>query len=285
MLEDVVGFLVCPHCGRSLQRDGGALRCGSGHAFDIARQGYVSLLPAGARADGGDTAAMVDARATFLAGGHFAGVASELAAAVCDALRPVEAGGAVIDAGAGTGYYLAAVLERLPERAGLALDLSKFALRRAARAHPRIGAVACDVWARFPVADQAAVAVLDVFAPRNAGELARVLHPAGSLFVVTPDPDHLSELRSHLGLLSIDERQRERLTEKLSPWFTLAKRRSYRAGLSLGFQDVRAIVTMGPSAWHLNPADLNDRIESLPDPVPATVSVTISTYRRSAGSG
>ncbi len=285
MIDGLVRFLVCPYCERGLSTDGRALRCDGGHAFDIARQGYVCLLPPGARPDGGDTAAMVQARAAFLAAGHFSGLAAELARAVRDAVGSVDGEGCVVDAGAGTGYYLAAVLDQLPDRAGLALDLSKFALRRAARAHPCIGAVACDVWGRFPVAAGAAVAVLNVFAPRNGRELARILHPQGGLFVVTPDPGHLSELRAALGLLSIDERQEERLTEKLSPTFNLAARASYRATLSLHRDHLRAIVAMGPSAWHVEPAGLERRIQALSDPTPATVAVTVSRFRPNSDAG
>jgi 23S rRNA (guanine745-N1)-methyltransferase len=62
MLDEVIRYLACPYCGAGLARDRGSLRCGTGHAFDIARQGYVSLLPAGAKGGGGDTAAMVRAR-------------------------------------------------------------------------------------------------------------------------------------------------------------------------------------------------------------------------------
>jgi len=70
-----------------------------------------------------------------------------IAAALADAAAASVAGrssGCVVDVGAGTGYYLAAVLARLPGHAGVALDLSKHALRVAARAHRRIGAVGCD---------------------------------------------------------------------------------------------------------------------------------------------
>ena len=49
----------------------------------------------------------------------------------------------VMEAGAGVGYYIAHVLEALP--LSLALDLSKFAARRAARAHVRLDAVVTDV--------------------------------------------------------------------------------------------------------------------------------------------
>ena len=182
----------------------------------------MSLLPA--RSAGGDTAAMVQARGDFLAAGHFAGLAAELTRAARAAGGP--AAGCVADVGAGTGYYLAAVLDGLPGRAGLALDSSKFALRRAARAHRRIGAVGCDAWQPLPVADSAAALVLNVFAPRNGAELRRILAPSGTLLVVTPTRDHLAELVGPLELLAVDRRKPERLAGKLGPYFELAGRAS-----------------------------------------------------------
>ena len=49
-LLDAVPYLACPRCGDDLA-GAGPLRCGRGHSYDVARQGYVSLL-AGAAADG-----------------------------------------------------------------------------------------------------------------------------------------------------------------------------------------------------------------------------------------
>ena len=127
----MIGYLACRSCGQDLHREGGALRCPAGHSYDIARQGYVSMLPAGAKAGAGDTAAMTAARADFLAAGHFGSLVTELAAAAQEALAPQSQPGCVIDVGAGTGYYLASVLDAVPGRPGLVLDISKFALRRA----------------------------------------------------------------------------------------------------------------------------------------------------------
>jgi SAM-dependent methyltransferase len=233
MLDDVIRYLVCPYCGAFVSCAGGSLRCTAGHVFNIARQGYVSMLPAGARGDNGDTAAMVQARADFLAAGHYAGIATELAQATAEVTATLEAEGCVIDVGAGTGYYLAAVIDRLPDRVGLALDVSKFALRRAARAHERIGAVACDAWRPLPVADSAAVVLLNIFAPRNGAELRRIINPAGRLLVVTPTRDHLGELVQSLDLLTIDERKDERLAEKLTSYFDLVERWEHRSKRNL----------------------------------------------------
>jgi 23S rRNA (guanine745-N1)-methyltransferase len=286
MLDDVAGFLACPQCGAGLARAGSALRCRAGHSFDIARQGYVSLLPPGARAPAGDSAPMVAARSDFLAAGHYGGLAARLAAAARAALGAAGtlAGsgvpGCVLDIGAGTGYYLAAVLDGLPGRAGLALDASKPALRRAARAHPRIGAVAADAWRRLPVADGAAAVVLDVFAPRQGAELARVLHPAGRLLVVTPNPGHLAELTGPLGLLSVDPRKEERLAATLGPGFALLSQDPYDAVLQLTHPEIAAVVGMGPSARHADPAVLAERMARLPQRVPVTLSVTLSVFGR-----
>ncbi|HEX8496861.1 MAG TPA: rRNA (guanine-N1)-methyltransferase, partial [Actinomycetales bacterium] len=70
MLADVVGLLRCPVCADGFElRD--SLTCSQGHAYDVARQGYVNLL--GAAAPGtADTADMVRAREQFLGAGHYA---------------------------------------------------------------------------------------------------------------------------------------------------------------------------------------------------------------------
>ena len=265
------------------------LRCARGHAFDIARQGYVSLLTPGRRAHPGDTAQMVLARSAFLAARHYGGLARELARTVAAVLSlpsgsetgppAAEVPGCVADVGAGPGYYLAAVLDELPGRAGLAIDASRFALRRAARAHQRIGAVAADAWRDLPVADGAAAAVLNVFAPRDGAQLRRILHPAGRLVVVTPEPAHLGELVEALGLLVVDPRKDERLAATLSPHFDLVQRRHYGTVLALDHAAVAAAVAMGPSSRHAAADVLAGQIGRLPSPLPVTVSVTISVFQ------
>jgi len=115
VLRDVSDLLACPVCGRGFILRPPALRCASGHSFDIARQGYVNLLPGGARPGTADTAEMVAARQAFLTAGHYA----PLAGAIADLAAATVAAGprpCVLDAGSGPGYYLAAVLDRLAGR-------------------------------------------------------------------------------------------------------------------------------------------------------------------------
>jgi 23S rRNA (guanine745-N1)-methyltransferase len=280
VLADAIDLLRCPHCGGTLELGDGVARCGEGHSFDVARQGYLNLLPGDARTGSADTAAMVRARAEFLAAGHYAPVADAVADSAVTALGETSPGDCAIDVGAGTGYYLAALLERLPGARGLALDNSKHALRAAARAHPRIAAVGADAWARLPVRDGAVALALNVFAPRDPAELARVLAPAGVLVVVTPNSGHLGELVAAVGMLTVQERKRERLAGKLGALFEPIAATAVERELVLGHEDLTALVAMGPSARHLDDLQVAERVAALADPLAVTLSVTVASYRR-----
>jgi 23S rRNA (guanine745-N1)-methyltransferase len=272
VLADVVGYLRCPHCARDLNLARGSVHCRAGHAFDVARQGYVSLLGGRPRAARGDTAGMVAARSRFLAAGHFDPLAETLAGAA----GRVGGDGCVVDLGAGTGWQLARVLDVLPARHGVALDVSAPALRRAARAHARIGAVGCDVWGPLPVRDSVAGLVLNVFAPRNGAEMARLLAPRGSLLVVTPTARHLTELVEGLGLLSVDSRKQQRLDRELAGHFRVAHAELREWEMTLSRDDLEAVVAMGPSAVHLDPGTLRRRVASLPERMEVSASLTMS---------
>ncbi len=274
MLADVLEYLRCPHCGAELALDGAVVRCDAGHAFDVARQGYVSLLPGAPRAGSGDTAEMVSARAAFLGAGHF----DPLAEALVEAADP-RADGCVLDLGAGIGWQLARVLDSQRERQGIALDVSRPALQRAARAHARIGAVGCDIWGALPLRSAAAALVLNVFAPRNGEEIARVMAPGGLLVVVTPTQRHLEELAGPLGLLSIDSRKPERLERELGPRLELLSSEEREWRMWLGPGDLEALVMMGPSGLHADPEELRARIAALPERVEVGASVNVSRWR------
>jgi 23S rRNA (guanine745-N1)-methyltransferase len=283
-LDQVLPLLRCPHCGAGLgRRDRDAVSCEAGHSFDIARQGYLSLLPGTGSAHTGDTADMVGARERFLEAGHFEPVAEAIASALAEriATPPDEAEAAplVVDLGAGTGWYLARLLDRFPGALGLALDVSKPALRRGARLHPRVAAAAADVWRPLPLRDGAAAVIIDVFAPRDPAEVARVLGPDGVALFVTPAPGHLQELVERLGLLAVDPDKDERLAAQLAPHLTVLDRRRLAWTLDLDRAAARDGAAMGPSAFHVSPAALDERAQALPQllEVTAAVDLTLTT--------
>ena len=93
--------LICPVCGAPLRREEKICRCENRHCFDLARSGYVNLLPpspAGKRH--GDDKRMVAARTAFLSRGYYAPLISAVAE-VCAGLdrTPLR----IVDAGCGEG--------------------------------------------------------------------------------------------------------------------------------------------------------------------------------------
>ena len=264
MIDGALPYLRCPVCRQPLGRVERTLRCPAGHSFDMARQGYADLT-AGRMPHVGDTAAMVADRDAFLSAGHYDFIAGALAAAVGPAA------GLIVDAGTGTGHYLARVLDAAPEATGLGLDVSKPALRRAARAHPRAAAVLADLWRPLPLADASAAVVLDVFAPRNGAEFRRVLRPDGVLVVVTPAADHLVELIAAYGLLQVDPAKAARVEEALGEHFTAGPADTLRRSLRLTATEAATLIGMTPSARHVP--------DALPGTdVTVTAAVEISAY-------
>lgn len=267
--------LRCPLCRAGLELVERTLRCAQGHSFDLARAGYVSLLP-GSAPTSGDDDDMARARDAFLATGAYA----PLREAICD-LAPTSTR-RVLDIGGGTGYYLAGLLDAAPEAQGLVVDTSARALRFAARAHERAAAAAWDVFSRFPLEDGAVDLVLDVFAPRHPAEFARVLAPGGHLLVVRPAAEHLAELRAAVpGMVGLDPRKEERLHAALDPLFTTEEVRETSFPLKLSVQAARDLVAMTPSARHVREEALAGLLAGPGSAMPTvTVSVLASVHRR-----
>jgi len=311
MLIESLDILRCPICRDDFYFDevgtgcatAGTLRCGAGHAFDFARQGYVNLVPGGKLIHTADDADMVAARARYHDKDHNRGLADRVAELTLDRIRAQMADEAadastetasgdsahyyVVDVGAGTGYYAGAVAEAAeadPTLSGrvsiLAFDISKYALRRAAKAHPNVVAMGVDTWDGLPLADRSVDVLYCVFAPRNAQEFKRVLKPNGRLIVVRPTQDHMVEIRDQAGLIKIGGNKEQDLERKLAPYFETVEQETYGQPLVLSHRDVEDLVMMGPNRHHTTVEKLREAIAELPDPATTTMKVEVTAYRR-----
>jgi 23S rRNA (guanine745-N1)-methyltransferase len=277
-------MLICPICERPLSRGGAVYRCPIGHSFDIAREGYVNLSRA---PTSGDTPAMLRARRAFLDTGHYLPLIEAIAAYTADGLAAsaVNAPAAILDAGCGEGTYIAAVAAQLRERAYLlstaicyGLDVSRAAARMAARRHHDITFVVASLKGRIPFADGSLAGVLNVFAPRNAAEFARVLAPGGLLLVVIPGERHLAEARAAFGLLRVEPEKERHVVALLAGDFTCAAVTPLEFPLSLIGEDLAHLIAMSPSAHHIAPETL-ERARQTPRFI-VTASFILLAFRR-----
>ena len=283
---DLIPLMLCPVCGEQMEAAGQVpaqgLRCAAGHQYDGARQGYVNMLTGRGTRFIPDTAEMVSARDAFLGAGHYAPLARQLAATAGTLLAGTPAP-VLLDAGAGTGYYLEAVLHNLADGRALALDLSKFALRRAARTLPDALCVVWDLWKPLPLSAGSTDLILNVFAPRNPAEFARVLKPGGHLVVATAAPGHLEELREVVPLLAVDTDKSERLGETLGAGFDEVESVALRVPLQLRAEDMVRLVMMGPNAHHLDAEAVRAAAAGAGadgGELPVTARFTVTVYRR-----
>ncbi|QGN31988.1 putative RNA methyltransferase [Microlunatus sp. Gsoil 973] len=275
MIDTISDLLRCPVCRLPFAVQQAAVRCESGHSFDVARQGYVNLLTRPPRGVNADTGEMIAARDRLLSAGHYAPLADRLARVASEV---VPSAPAMLEAGAGTGYYLDRVINRLPAARGVGTDLSPYACRRIARID-RAGAVVADTWAGLPVRDQVLDLIMVVFAPRNPADFARMLRPGGRLLIAAANGDHLAEVRHRLGMIDVRPGKSETLRTSLQEWYQVEHSEEVRAQLLLDRSALTDLVLMGPTAHH-RPDDLPARIAALPDPTAVTLSVGLSTFRR-----
>ncbi|WP_300414799.1 putative RNA methyltransferase [uncultured Oscillibacter sp.] len=190
----------CPLCAAPLEREAGAYRCPGGHSFDVAREGYVHLLPPNQKHSAlpGDDRDMVLARRAFLSGGYY----RPLLNTICSRILALSGEAPVLlDAGCGEGYYTAGVYRALldagrrPRMAGT--DISKFALRAAARRERGVEFAVASSY-RLPLADGSADVLLNCFSPLALEEFRRVLRPGGIFLYVVPGAEHLWEMKEIL---------------------------------------------------------------------------------------
>lgn len=276
--KSIEGALICPICKSGVEiiyENSGILRCKGArkHSYDFASGGYINL-GAPTQSGGGDSKQAVRARSDFLNTGLYAPIAE----ALCQMLEEhLERGALIIDAGCGEGYYSTKIAERGFSVAGF--DLSKFAADAAAKRARASGLEnaffgVASVFS-LPIADGAADAVVNIFAPCAEGEYARVLKSGGGLFVVSAGENHLLGLKRAI----YDEvhRNDQRADMPTNMKRISARRVEYTATVS-GNANVKSLFAMTPYYWRTSEKDMLklDGIEQLQ----TEIDVNLELYQK-----
>ena len=260
--------LICPICQLPLELEGRSLRCGRNHSFDLARQGYVNLLPVQQKRslNPGDTREQVLSRRAFLETDSYAPIVEAVKAAAQGHAGPI------LDVGCGEGYYAVRVAEFLgAELTGL--DISKEAVRCAAakyKGHRWL----CGTAAHLPIAEESVGVLMSMFALTMPAEFHRVLKRDGIFIQVLAAQDHLMGLKY---IIYPEILLKEKDSVPNLEGFELLSSTPVRFGFSVEGEQITNLLSMTPHFWRIS-ADGAKRLketETLTD----TASCVVNVYK------
>jgi 23S rRNA (guanine745-N1)-methyltransferase len=234
----------CPLCATSLHLNPSAKSyiCENNHHFDLAKEGYLNLLPVQFKCstEPGDNKQMMQARREFLEAGYYEPLAKAVTMLI-DANQPKH----LLDLGCGEGYYTRKIEAYSAHPLELqGIDIAKVAIAAAAKKQPNARFIVASS-NRLPYAAEYFDWVLRVFAPSNDDELKRVLKPSGLLLTVTPGPRHLWQLKQFI----YTEVREHALESAVSQGFERIDIQRINYKITPNPQQRMALLQMTPFAW------------------------------------
>ncbi len=266
---------ICPKCEEKLNIEEGRATCKNGHSYDKARGGYYNLLLSQKGGTHGDNKDMVLARRAFLGAGYYAPLARYIATQV---MEYTPCGGAILDAGAGEGYYTDFVERAVYQRDGVsnvsAFDISKDAVREIGKKNSRISLAVAGSY-HMPVADGSIDTVINTFSPLALEETRRVLRTGGHFIMAIPGQMHLFGLKSKI----YDTPYKNVVQDTALSGFRLIEDEplTYKIGLDTP-EAIKNLFMMTPYAYRTRPAD-REKILAL-DSLETEVDFRVFVYEK-----
>lgn len=183
-------MLICPNCKSELIKVNKTYKCINNHSFDISKEGYINLLINKSKA--GDNQNMIKARIAFLDKGYFDLLLNNILSEI-ELLNLKDP--KIIDLGCADGYYTNSISKKYPNIIGF--DISKDAIKLASK-HYKDGLFIVASVKELPLSNGSVDIILNIFAPHFIDEYMRVLNDNGYLIKVTPNKNHLLELKEAL---------------------------------------------------------------------------------------
>ena len=279
-----MSLFICPLCQSPLQPADDTWRCDgslhpkqTAHPFDVARQGYVNLLPVQQKKSKapGDSQQSIDARKRFLNAGHYQPlndlICQKMAALLTAQKANLNQKEKLIkwlDIGCGEGYYTKALAQTGMDVL-IAADISKPAVVELAKTSKALG----RLWYQ-PVKDNSATEVIkaaaiyplvtsaahlplrahsingisSIFSPILPEAFNEVLSDAGYLIIAKPDMGHLATMRESL-FDDVREHDSEKFLQELAPYFQLLETHHISSSLNLSAEELADLMTMTPYAY------------------------------------
>lgn len=278
VLLHIMPTFKCPHCELPLALNGRSYRCQNNHTYDIAREGYVNLLLSQHKKsrNPGDSKEMINSRQRFLNKGYYQILADAVA-------ELVSADDRVLDIGCGEGYYLAQLRQARPSLQLAGIDMSKTAVRLAAKRKMDAQLSNCKLAVisayALPFFDGVFETAVSIFSPISPAETARVLVENGRLLMVGPGEEHLRGLAEQIYDEIVPHEGNHSLLDE-APEFKLQSQQEIKETITVAGEDVHDLLMMTPYYWHSKP-EQQEKLANLSQ-LETTIHFYINEYRRSS---
>lgn len=218
------------------------MRCVDRHSFDRAKEGYWNLTQPQDKksANPGDSDAAVLARQRWLKRGYGASLIDSLSEWTAFENDP----GQVLDLGCGEGSFGKALFANHAD-CFCGIDLSRKAIRLAARNWPEATWVLANADRGLPVTDESVQIIVSLFGRRPVAEISRVLTESGHCVVAVPGEDDLIELREKVQQTGNRRSRWEAIVEEFQAnGLLLSDRKKWTHEVELGAEEIADALAM-----------------------------------------
>ncbi|MBQ6600245.1 MAG: methyltransferase domain-containing protein [Clostridia bacterium] len=241
--------LICPVCGRKLEKKDRSFVCEASHCFDISKEGYVNLLHGKHKSGSliGDNRDMASSRRLFLNKGYFSALSDGLIELIKELSPPSPV---LCDICCGEGYYGEKVKDAIDCELA-SFDISKEMLRLCAK---RKKSDLCFVanGNSIPLEDESVDLAFHLFAPFNEKEFSRIVKKGGTIITVVSGENHLYELKE---ILYDTPYKNDEAPPDTTSLILKEKRKFSKKVLLESREDIDSLFKMTPYYYHTSDTD------------------------------
>ncbi|EPR94168.1 rRNA (guanine-N1)-methyltransferase [Streptococcus mitis 18/56] len=240
---------ACPICQENLTLVETSLKCYNRHSFDLAKFGYVNLVPQ-IKQSANYNKENFQNRQQILEAGFYQAILED----VSDLLASSETFTTVLDIGCGEGFYSRKLQESHSDKTFYAFDISKDSVQIAAKSEPNwaVNWFVGDL-ARITIKDASMDILLDIFSPANYGEFRRVLSKNGILIKVIPTENHLKEIRQKIqDQLTKKDYSNQDIKNHFQEHFTILSSQTASLTKTITAEQLQALLSMTPLLFHID---------------------------------
>ena len=245
---------ACPICQESMTLVESSLKCSNHHSFDLAKFGYVNLVPQIKQSTNYDKENFQN-RQQILEAGFY----QVILETISDLLANSESAKTILDIGCGEGFYSRKLQESHSDKTFYAFDISKDSVQIATKSEPNwaVNWFVGDL-ARLPIKDASIDILLDIFSPANYGEFQRVLSKDGILIKVIPTKNHLKEIRQRVqSQLTKKDYSNQDIKKHFQEHFNIQSSQTASLTKPITAEQRQALLSMTPLLFHVDQSKID----------------------------